>query len=95
MESMTLLADVTTNFALDYYHRQLVATYGEPLDKAGLVRQLGRQHLQRDRTVERRLVGAIDHAEATAADLVDHLVALELRPWQCHSLAHRLYLLSI
>ncbi|MBS1140142.1 MAG: Glutamate-ammonia ligase adenylyltransferase [Proteobacteria bacterium] len=35
VESMTLLADVTTNFALDYYHRQLVATYGEPLDKAG------------------------------------------------------------
>jgi glutamine synthetase adenylyltransferase len=35
VESMTLLADVTTNFALDYYHRQLVTTYGEPLDKAG------------------------------------------------------------
>jgi glutamate-ammonia-ligase adenylyltransferase len=35
VESMTLLADVTTNFALDYYHRQLVETYGEPLDKAG------------------------------------------------------------
>lgn len=35
VESMTLLADVTTNFALDYYHRQLVATYGEPLDKQG------------------------------------------------------------
>jgi len=35
VESMTLLADVTTNFALDFYHRQLVATYGEPLDKAG------------------------------------------------------------
>jgi len=35
VESMTMLADVTTNFALDYYHRQLVATYGEPLDKAG------------------------------------------------------------
>lgn len=35
VESMTLLADVTTNFALDHYHRQLVATYGEPLDKAG------------------------------------------------------------
>ena len=40
MESMTLLADVTTNFALDYYHRQLVATYGEPLDKAGLPQRL-------------------------------------------------------
>ena len=35
VESMTMLADVTTNFALDYYHRQLAATYGEPLDKAG------------------------------------------------------------
>ncbi|WP_412481059.1 bifunctional [glutamate--ammonia ligase]-adenylyl-L-tyrosine phosphorylase/[glutamate--ammonia-ligase] adenylyltransferase [Azonexus sp. IMCC34839] len=35
VESMTLLADVTTNFALEYYHRQLAATYGEPLDKAG------------------------------------------------------------
>ena len=35
VESMTLLADVTTNFALDYYHRQLVATYGEPLDSTG------------------------------------------------------------
>ena len=35
VESMTLLADVTTNFALDHYHRQLVATYGEPLDKSG------------------------------------------------------------
>ena len=40
MESMTLLADVTTNFALDYYHRQLVATYGEPLDKAGQPQRL-------------------------------------------------------
>ena len=35
VESMTMLADVTTNFALDYYHRQLAAQYGEPLDKAG------------------------------------------------------------
>ena len=35
VESMTLLADVTTNFALDYHHRGLAATYGEPLDKAG------------------------------------------------------------
>jgi glutamate-ammonia-ligase adenylyltransferase len=35
VEGMTLLADVTTNFVLDHYHRQLVATYGEPLDKAG------------------------------------------------------------
>ncbi|MCB4359284.1 bifunctional [glutamate--ammonia ligase]-adenylyl-L-tyrosine phosphorylase/[glutamate--ammonia-ligase] adenylyltransferase [Quatrionicoccus australiensis] len=35
VESMTMLADITTNFALDHYHRQFVATYGEPLDKAG------------------------------------------------------------
>lgn len=40
VESMTLLADVTTNFALDYYHRQLVATYGEPLDRAGHAQRL-------------------------------------------------------
>lgn len=40
VESMTLLADVTTNFALDYYHRQLVTTYGEPLDKAGQPQRL-------------------------------------------------------
>ena len=35
VECMTMLADVTTNFALDYYHRQLADIYGEPLDKAG------------------------------------------------------------
>ena len=40
VESMTLLADVTTNFVLDYYHRQLAATYGEPLDKAGQPQRL-------------------------------------------------------
>ncbi|MDP3538647.1 MAG: bifunctional [glutamate--ammonia ligase]-adenylyl-L-tyrosine phosphorylase/[glutamate--ammonia-ligase] adenylyltransferase [Azonexus sp.] len=40
VESMTLLADITTNFALDYYHRQLVATYGEPLDRAGQPQRL-------------------------------------------------------
>ncbi|MGE5471534.1 MAG: bifunctional [glutamate--ammonia ligase]-adenylyl-L-tyrosine phosphorylase/[glutamate--ammonia-ligase] adenylyltransferase [Bacteroidota bacterium] len=40
VESMTLLADVTTNFALDYYHRQLVASYGEPLDRAGRPQRL-------------------------------------------------------
>jgi [glutamine synthetase] adenylyltransferase / [glutamine synthetase]-adenylyl-L-tyrosine phosphorylase len=40
VESMTLLADVTTNFALDYYHRQLVDTYGEPLDHAGHAQRL-------------------------------------------------------
>ena len=32
VESMTLLADITTNFALDHYHRQLVSMHGEPLD---------------------------------------------------------------
>ncbi len=40
VECMTLLADVTTNFTLDYYHRQLVATYGEPLDKQGRPQRL-------------------------------------------------------
>jgi glutamate-ammonia-ligase adenylyltransferase len=40
VESMTMLADVTTNFVLDYYHRQLVATYGEPLDKAGQAQRM-------------------------------------------------------
>ncbi len=35
VESMTLLADVTTNFALEHYHRQLAATHGEPLDTQG------------------------------------------------------------
>jgi glutamate-ammonia-ligase adenylyltransferase len=40
VESMTLLADVTTNFALDHYHRQLVASYGEPLDHAGQPQRL-------------------------------------------------------
>ena len=40
VESMTLLADVTTNFALDHYHRQLATTYGEPLDRAGRPQRL-------------------------------------------------------
>jgi glutamate-ammonia-ligase adenylyltransferase len=40
VESMTMLADVTTNFALDHYHRQLIATYGEPLDRAGWPQRL-------------------------------------------------------
>ncbi|KAB2926970.1 MAG: bifunctional [glutamate--ammonia ligase]-adenylyl-L-tyrosine phosphorylase/[glutamate--ammonia-ligase] adenylyltransferase [Dechloromonas sp.] len=40
VESMTLLADVTTNFALDHYHRQLAATYGEPLDRTGRPQRL-------------------------------------------------------
>ncbi len=40
VESMTMLADITTNFALDYYHKQLAATYGEPLDAAGQPQRL-------------------------------------------------------
>jgi glutamate-ammonia-ligase adenylyltransferase len=40
VECMTLLADVTTNFALEHYHRQLVAAYGEPLDKTGQPQRL-------------------------------------------------------
>ena len=40
VESMTLLADVTTNAALDYHHRQLVQTYGEPLDHQGRPQRL-------------------------------------------------------
>jgi glutamate-ammonia-ligase adenylyltransferase len=32
VETMTQLADVTTNFALAHAHRQLVAQFGEPLD---------------------------------------------------------------
>ena len=40
VETMTQLADFTTNFALDYQHRQLAATYGEPLDKAGRPQRL-------------------------------------------------------
>jgi len=40
VESMTLLADITTNFALDYHHRQLALTYGEPLDRSGQPQRL-------------------------------------------------------
>ena len=40
VETMTLLADITTNFALDHHHRQLAALYGEPLDKAGQSQRL-------------------------------------------------------
>ena len=40
VECMTLLADVTTNFVLDYYHGQLAATYGEPLDRQGMPQRL-------------------------------------------------------
>ncbi|MDQ5877553.1 MAG: [glutamine synthetase] adenylyltransferase / [glutamine synthetase]-adenylyl-L-tyrosine, partial [Pseudomonadota bacterium] len=40
VETMTALADVTTNFALDFIHRQLAAQYGEPLDAAGQPQRL-------------------------------------------------------
>ena len=40
VETMTLLADVTTNFALDFLHRQLAAQFGEPLDQQGQPQRL-------------------------------------------------------
>jgi glutamate-ammonia-ligase adenylyltransferase len=40
VESMTQLADVTTNFALDFVHRQLSELFGEPLDSAGQPQRL-------------------------------------------------------
>ncbi len=40
VESMTLLADVTTNAALDFLHRQLAAQFGEPLDGRGQPQRL-------------------------------------------------------
>ncbi|MBI4741312.1 MAG: bifunctional [glutamate--ammonia ligase]-adenylyl-L-tyrosine phosphorylase/[glutamate--ammonia-ligase] adenylyltransferase [Betaproteobacteria bacterium] len=40
VETMTQLADIATNFALDFVHRQLVAQYGEPLDRQGLPQRL-------------------------------------------------------
>ncbi len=40
VETMTQLAEVTTNAALDFLHRQLVAQFGEPLDKQGHAQQL-------------------------------------------------------
>ena len=40
VESMTQLADITTNFALDYAHRHLVALHGEPLDAQGRPQRL-------------------------------------------------------
>ena len=39
-ESMTLLADITANAALDHHHRQLAAMHGEPLDRAGRPQRL-------------------------------------------------------
>ena len=40
VETMTALADVTTNHALDFIHRQLAAQYGEPLDANGQPQRL-------------------------------------------------------
>jgi glutamate-ammonia-ligase adenylyltransferase len=40
VETMTQLADITTNVALDFAHRQLVAQFGEPLDKQGRPQRL-------------------------------------------------------
>ncbi len=40
VESMTQLADVTTNFALDFFHRQLAELFGEPLDSRGQPQRL-------------------------------------------------------
>ena len=40
VETMTLLADVTTNFALDFLHHNLAAQYGEPLDSQGRPQRL-------------------------------------------------------
>ncbi len=40
VETMTLLADITTNYALDFLHRQLAAQFGEPLDKEGRPQRL-------------------------------------------------------
>ncbi len=40
VESMTQLADVTTNFALDFVHRQLRELFGEPLDSQGQPQRL-------------------------------------------------------
>ena len=40
VETMTTLADVTTNHALDFWHRQLAAQFGEPLDARGRPQRL-------------------------------------------------------
>ena len=40
VERMTQLADVSTNFALDFLHRQLVEQFGEPLDSQGQPQRL-------------------------------------------------------
>lgn len=40
VESMSMLADVTTNFALAWLHRQLAGQFGEPLDSQGRAQRL-------------------------------------------------------
>ena len=40
METMTQLAEVTVNTALDFLHRQLAERFGEPLDKNGQPQRL-------------------------------------------------------
>ena len=40
VETMTGLADVVTNFALDFLHRQLAGQFGEPLDEHGRPQRL-------------------------------------------------------
>ncbi|MEO8409315.1 MAG: bifunctional [glutamate--ammonia ligase]-adenylyl-L-tyrosine phosphorylase/[glutamate--ammonia-ligase] adenylyltransferase, partial [Propionivibrio sp.] len=40
VETMTQLADITTNCALDFLHRQLAAQFGEPLDSQGRAQRL-------------------------------------------------------
>ena len=40
VETMTQLADVSTNFALDFLHRQLAEQFGEPLDEQGRPQRL-------------------------------------------------------
>ena len=40
VETMTQLADITTNFALDFVHRQLASQFGEPLDSQGRPQKL-------------------------------------------------------
>ncbi|MEF8727817.1 MAG: bifunctional [glutamate--ammonia ligase]-adenylyl-L-tyrosine phosphorylase/[glutamate--ammonia-ligase] adenylyltransferase [Accumulibacter sp.] len=40
IETMTRLADVVTNFALDLLHRQLAGQFGEPLDEHGRPQRL-------------------------------------------------------
>lgn len=40
VETMTQLADATTNYALDHFHRQLSAGFGQPLDARGQPQRL-------------------------------------------------------